>query len=81
MYLLLRIILLTLGVAFSGLTWAQKSDSVIVSQQATTQAGSIKEYNESYYVLTELNRGLNSPDTIPNLQTPQAAIEQFVIKG
>ncbi len=38
-------------------------------------------YNEAYYVLDELNAGLAAPEGLVNRQTPQAALEYFLINS
>ncbi|WP_051907715.1 mechanosensitive ion channel family protein [Flavimarina sp. Hel_I_48] len=39
----------------------------------------IEEYNDPYYVVNRLNKSIGLPDNDINLQTPQAALEHFVI--
>ena len=41
-------------------------------------AGALGEYNEAYYILSELNTGLSALEEPINLQTPQAALEFFL---
>lgn len=49
---------------------------------AQPEAGALTgEYNEAYYVLDELNAGLSDSDEAFNLQTPQAALEHFVLSS
>ena len=53
---------------------------VLLWQGAYTQTGELTgEYNEAYYVLESLNVGLS--DEPVNLQTPQAALEHFVLNA
>ena len=39
----------------------------------------IGEYNDYYFNLKELNKGLQAPKEFINLQTPQAAMEHFIL--
>ncbi len=47
--------------------------------QSNYLPNSLKDYNEAYYQLTRLNYPLGLPPNKFNLQTPQAALEHFVI--
>lgn len=39
----------------------------------------VQEYNDAFYVLSRLNKSIGLPDESANLQTPQAAIEHFIL--
>ncbi|QLE02530.1 mechanosensitive ion channel [Galbibacter sp. BG1] len=43
------------------------------------QQNAIQEYNEAYYQLSRLNESMGLPPSKYNLQTPQAALEHFVV--
>ncbi|PHN03271.1 mechanosensitive ion channel family protein [Flavilitoribacter nigricans] len=43
------------------------------------QPSALGEYNEAYYQVNFLNRGLPEPKAPVNLQSPQACMEQFVL--
>lgn len=46
--------------------------------RATSASGELGDYAQAYFALGALNAGLPEADVAPNLQTPQAAVEQFV---
>lgn len=55
------------------------SKDYIVSQNGSYSKNSLQEYNDAYYVINRLNKGIGLPDKSINLQTPQAALEHFFI--
>ena len=51
-----------------------------VIEDSTANAGnSLGEYNEAYYKVNRWNKGIGYPPDDINLQTPQAALEHFII--
>ena len=49
--------------------------------QLSSTAGALADYDDPFYALTALNRGLDAPAEPVNLQTPQAALEHLVRTG
>ena len=76
---------MVLALLFPGVSQAQTisnvQDSSLTSQEQSRMGGAVQEYNEAYFVLKHLNRGLPPLDTIPNQQTPQATMEYFVLQA
>ncbi|TDN83066.1 small-conductance mechanosensitive channel [Salegentibacter sp. 24] len=51
------------------------------TKQSNYLPNSLEDYNKAYYELTRLNNPLGFPPNKFNLQTPQAALEHFVISS
>jgi small-conductance mechanosensitive channel len=60
-----------------------KKDSILSydSTSLPNQNDLLKEYNKAYYNLQKLNVGLDSIPNGVNLQTPQAALEHFILSS
>ncbi len=55
-----------------------------LGKEVTTLGGggnAISEYNEAYYLLSRLNRGLPDRSSETNLSTPQASMENFMVSA
>jgi small-conductance mechanosensitive channel len=61
----------------SGFLYAQENQPPGEGKSGETSP----EYNTAYYVVEELNAGLPKPATPVNLNTPQAAVEYFLINA
>jgi len=55
------------------------SKDSIISRDGSYSENSIQDYNDAYFVINRLNKSIGLPDNSINLQTPQAALEHFII--
>ncbi len=57
------------------------SKTSVTKDKEDFRPNSIKAYNEAYYQLSRLNKSVGLPPNEFNLQTPQAALEHFVLNA
>ncbi len=57
------------------------SKTPVTKDKEDFRPNSIKAYNEAYYQLSRLNKSVGLPPNEFNLQTPQAALEHFIINA
>ena len=67
------------GEATNNETKKLPSKDATIPLQEKNLKSSIKEYNEAFYVLNRLNNSQGSQRNTTNLQTPQGAMEHFII--
>lgn len=54
------------------------SEKSVIDENSTYGSNPIQEYNESFYVLSRINKNIGLPPSRLNFRTPQATLEEFI---